>query len=81
VKWGFVVGKPQFAAAVETSTELDETVHSFTSPDLASVGKTPINEEPTKNPESSPTLDHESLTAVLRFFELLDEWDHKEGRP
>ena len=81
MKWGCVIDKPQFVAAVETSTELDETAYSFTSPDLASVGKTSINEEQTKNPESSPTLDQESLTAVLRFFELLDEWDHQEGRP
>jgi hypothetical protein len=81
VKWDFVVDKPQFAAVSETSNGLDEIAYSSTSPAPASVGKTPTHEEQTKNPESNPTLDQESLTAVLRFFELLDAWDRKEGRP
>ena len=81
MKWGFVVYKLQFAAAPETSRGLDEIACSSTPPALAAVGKTPINEKQSKNPESNPTLDPESLTAVLKFFELLDEWDRKEGRP
>jgi hypothetical protein len=81
VKWGCVVDKPQVAVAPETSSGLDETACSSTPPVQGSVGKYPTNEEQTKGPVSSPTLDQESLTAVLRFFELLDEWDRKEGRP
>ena len=81
MKWGFVLDKSQFAAPPETSRELDETACSLPPPAPASVGKTPTKEEQTKNPESSPMLDQESLTAVLRFFELLDEWDREEGRP
>jgi hypothetical protein len=76
-----VVDKPQFAAASKTSTGLDETACSSTPPALASVGKTPTDEEQTQSPASSPTLDQDSLTAVLRFFDLLDEWDRGEGRP
>jgi hypothetical protein len=76
-----VVDKTQFAAPPEISSGSDEIAYSFTPPGLALVGKTPINEEQTTNPQSGPTLDQESLTAVLRFFELLDEWDRKEGRP
>jgi hypothetical protein len=81
VKWGCVVDKPQFAAVHETRSGLDETACSSTPPAPPPVAKTPANEEQAKNPESSPTLDQESLTAVMRFFELLDEWDRKEGRP
>ena len=81
MKWGCVVDKPQFVAASETSGELDETACLSTPPALASGGKTSTNEEQTQSPESSPMLDQESLTAVLRFFELLDEWDRGEGRP
>lgn len=81
MKWGCVVDKPQFAAAPESSSGLDETACSSTPPAPASAGKTPTNEEQTKDPVSNPILDQESLTAVLRFFELLDGWDRKEEQP
>jgi hypothetical protein len=81
VKWVLLINKLQFASTPETSSGLDEIACSSTALAPASGGKTPINEEPAKNLQLSPTLDPESLTAVLRFFELLDEWEQKEGRP
>ena len=74
-----MLDKPQFAATAENDTASGEIVHPSVVPTTgASVEKDQNHKEDTGDPRPIPSLDQESVAALLKFFELLDEWDRKE---
>ena len=79
--WDALVDKPQFATAPKNNPASAQIAHPSAVSVAASVGNYPINEEQINDPRSSPILDQESLGALRKFVELLDEWDRKEEQP
>jgi len=74
-----LIDKLQFATVPENNTTSGEIVPvPGTS---ASVHKDRNNKEDITDPRSIPILNQELLDALRTFFELLDEWDHKEEQP
>jgi len=74
-----LIDKPQFAPGAENHDASGETASPPALQGLT--GTNSLNKEQANNPRTNPVLDQESLAALCQFFELLDEWDHKEEQP
>jgi hypothetical protein len=75
-----LIDKPHFEATPESKIAPDEFAHSSTLQTSASDSNNPTNGAQVSDAGSNSVLDFESATVLRKFFELLDEWDHKEGQ-
>jgi len=76
-----LIDKPHFAATPESKIALGKFAHPSAIQTSARDSNNPTNGTQVNDAGSNSTLDFESVTALRKFFELLDEWDHKEGQP
>ena len=73
-----MIDKPQFVAEAKSNIAPGESAHPLTIQTSAAVSNYPTNGTQVSDAGSNSTLDFESVIALRKFFELLDEWDHKE---
>jgi len=72
-----VIDKPQFAPEMENHDASGETAIP---PALQSLtGTDSRDKEQANSPKTNFVLGQESLAALCKFFELLDQWDHRRN--
>jgi len=76
-----LIDEPHFAATRESNIAPGEFAHPSAIQTSARDSNNPTNGTQASDAGSNSTLDFESVTALRKFFELLDEWDHKERQP